>query len=230
MLASGEIFFYDPKTFGWQIFAEGLHNPLGVIAESNSSLVISQRPEVTRVSDTNGDGRADFYQVMSDEFGMSGNYHEFHFTPVKDKEGNYFFSLGTGSSGDGIRPIVRGEFDPRGRPGRMHSSTPFRGCVMKLTKDGETIPWSYGHRTPNGLGFDLEGNLLSPTTRAIGLVQVNCSMLKRGASTAMLPVLLGSPDLKVLPWRPIPKTLPRCEPAPPSCFLTDLWLTLQPKF
>ncbi|MDA7651799.1 hypothetical protein N8601_02205, partial [Akkermansiaceae bacterium] len=135
-LPSGEVFFYDPKTSGWQIFAEGLHNPLGVIAESNSSLVISQRPEVTRVSDTDGDGKADFYQVMTDEFGMSGNYHEFHFTPVKDKEGNYFFSLGTGSSGDGIRPIVRGKFDSRGRPGRMHSSTPFRGCVMKLTKDG----------------------------------------------------------------------------------------------
>jgi glucose/arabinose dehydrogenase len=158
-LPSGEVFFYDPKTSGWQIFAEGLHNPLGVIAESNSSLVISQRPEVTRVSDTDGDGKADFYQVMTDEFGMSGNYHEFHFTPVKDKEGNYFFSLGTGSSGDGIRPIVRGKFDSRGRPGRMHSSTPFRGCVMKLTKDGVTIPWSYGHRTPNGLGFDLKGNL-----------------------------------------------------------------------
>ncbi|MDA7789716.1 hypothetical protein N8967_03225, partial [Akkermansiaceae bacterium] len=89
-LPSGEVFFYDPKTSGWQIFAEGLHNPLGIIAESNSSLVISQRPEVTRVSDTDGDGKADFYQVMTDEFGMSGNYHEFHFTPVKDKEGNYF--------------------------------------------------------------------------------------------------------------------------------------------
>jgi hypothetical protein len=52
--------------------------------------VISQRPEVTRVSDTDGDGKADFYQVMSDEFGMSGNYHEFHFTPVKDKEETTF--------------------------------------------------------------------------------------------------------------------------------------------
>jgi glucose/arabinose dehydrogenase len=158
-LPSGEVFLYNPKTAGWQLFAEGLHNPLGVIAESNSSLVISQRPEVTRVSDTDGDGKADLYQVMTDEFGMSGNYHEFHFTPVRDKKGNYFFSLGTGSSGDGIRSIVRGRFDPRGRPGRMHASTPYRGCVMKLTKDGKTIPWSYGHRTPNGLGFDLEGNL-----------------------------------------------------------------------
>ena len=72
-LPSGEIFFYDPKTSMWELFAEGLHNPLGVIAESNSTLVISQRPEVTRVSDTDGDGKADFYEVMTDEFGMSGN-------------------------------------------------------------------------------------------------------------------------------------------------------------
>ncbi|MGC6564363.1 MAG: DUF7133 domain-containing protein [Akkermansiaceae bacterium] len=158
-LPSGEIFFYDPKEEKWDLFAEGLHNPLGVIALSNSSLIVSQRPELTKVSDTDGDGKADDFEVMTDQFGMSGNYHEFHFTPVRNKEGDIFFALGTASSGDGVRAIVRGKFDPRGRPGRMHASTPYRGCVMKLTKDGETIPWSYGHRTPNGLGLDLEGNL-----------------------------------------------------------------------
>ena len=158
-LPSGEVFFYTPESKKWQLFAEGLHNPLGLIGESNNSVIISQRPEVTLVSDTDGDGRADDFEVLTDAFGMSGNYHEFHFTPVKDSEGSIYFSLGTGSSGDGIRSIVRGKFNPRGRPGRMHASTPYRGCVMKLTKDGETIPWSYGHRTPNGLGLDLEGNL-----------------------------------------------------------------------
>ena len=158
-LPSGEIFLYDTESQAWTLFAEGLHNPLGVIAISNTELVVSQRPELTRVSDTDGDGKADDYEVLTDQFGMSGNYHEFHFTPVRDEKGNYFFALGTGSAGDGVRTIVRGEFDPRGRPGRMHASTPYRGCVVKLTKDGETIPWSYGHRTPNGLGFDLKGNL-----------------------------------------------------------------------
>ncbi len=158
-LPSGEIFFYDTKSESWSLFAEGLHNPLGVIAVSDSELIISQRPELTRVRDTDGDGKADDYEVMTDQFGMSGNYHEFHFTPVLDEDGNYFFALGTGSSGNGVRTIVRGKFEPRGRPGRMHASTPFRGCVVKLTKEGETIPWSYGHRTPNGLGFDLKGNL-----------------------------------------------------------------------
>lgn len=158
-LPSGEIFFYDTGSKEWHLFAQGLHNPLGVIAISNSELIVSQRPELTRVRDTDGDGLADDYEVMSDQFGMSGNYHEFHFTPVQDGEGAYYFSLGTGSSGNGIRAIVRGEFDPRGRPGRMHSSTPYRGCIVKLTPDGETVPWAYGLRTPNGLGFDLKGNL-----------------------------------------------------------------------
>ena len=158
-LPSGEIFFRDLKTESWELFAEGLHNPLGVIALSNSELIVTQRPELTRVRDTDGDGKADDFAVITDHFGMSGNYHEFNFTPVRDKQGNYFFALGTGSRGDGVRTITRGTFNERGRPGRMHSSAPYRGCIMKLTTEGKTIPWSYGHRTPNGLGFDLNGNL-----------------------------------------------------------------------
>lgn len=158
-LPSGEIFFYDTDKQNWQLFAEGLHNPLGLVAISDSELVISQRPELTRVRDTDDDGKADTFEAMSEAFGMSGNYHEFHFTPVRDSANAFYFSLGTGSSGDGVRAIVRGRFDERGRPGRMHASTPFRGCVLKWTPDGRTIPWAYGFRTPNGLGFDLEGNL-----------------------------------------------------------------------
>ena len=158
-LPSGEIFLRDAKTKEWKLFAEGLHNPLGMVAVSDSDFIVSQRPELTRVRDTDGDGKADDFEALSAEFGMSGNYHEFHFTPVRDKEGSFYFALGTGSSGNGIRPIVRGRFDERGRPGRMHASTPYRGCVLKVTPDGKTIPWAYGLRTPNGLGWDLDGNL-----------------------------------------------------------------------
>jgi glucose/arabinose dehydrogenase len=158
-LPSGEIFFYHTTAKTWHLFAEGLHNPLGIIPVSNSSVIVCQRPELTRVSDTDDDGKADFYEALSDDFGMSGNYHEFNFTPARDAEGNIFFGLGTGSSGNGIRAIVRGKFDPRGRPGRMHASTPYRGWVIKYTPDGQTIPWASGFRTPNGVGFDCLGNL-----------------------------------------------------------------------
>lgn len=80
-LPSGEIFFRDLKTEKWELFAEGLHNPLGVIALSNSELIVTQRPELTRVRDLDGDGKADDFEVITDDFGMSGNYHEFNFTP-----------------------------------------------------------------------------------------------------------------------------------------------------
>lgn len=206
-LPSGEIFFYSPKTMQWQLFAEGFHNPLGVIALSNSSLVVSQRPELTKVSDTDGDGKADDFEVVSDSFGMSGNYHEFHFTPVRDKEGAYYFALGTGSSGDGIRSIVRGKFDPRGRPGRMHASTPYRGCVMKVTKEGETIPWSYGHRTPNGLGFDLEGNLFVTDNQGDWVGSSKLFHVKEGRFYGHAASLTWKPGFEGAPLEADPKEL-----------------------
>ena len=70
----------DTKTKKWSLFAEGLHNPLGLFAVSNNQFIIVQRPELTRITDLDGDGKADFYECLSDDFGMSGNYHEFNFS------------------------------------------------------------------------------------------------------------------------------------------------------
>jgi len=89
----GEVMIYDPKTKKWSLFAEGLHEPLGVLAISNSEILVMQRPELTRIKDTNGDGEADLYETVTDDFGITGNYHEFAYGPVKDKEGNLFIAL-----------------------------------------------------------------------------------------------------------------------------------------
>ena len=108
MPAKWEIFFRDLKTEKWELFAEGLHNPLGVIALSNDELIVTQRPELTRVRDLDGDGKADDFEVITDDFGMSGNYHEFNFTPVRDKQGELFFRFGNRFRGDGVRTITVG--------------------------------------------------------------------------------------------------------------------------
>ena len=50
-LPSGQVFLYDPDKKSWSLFAEGLHNPLGVVALSDSSIVVCQRPELTRITD-----------------------------------------------------------------------------------------------------------------------------------------------------------------------------------
>ena len=160
----GEVMIYDPKNKQWQLFAEGLHEPLGILVESNSTVVVLQRPELTRIKDTDSDGKADVYENINDDFGISGNYHEFNYGPVKDKDGNFFLALNTASSGGGIRSNPRGKLNLLGRDGadgrrQMYSVVPYRGWVVKVTPGGELLPFASGFRSPNGLGFDLKGNL-----------------------------------------------------------------------
>jgi len=155
----GEVMAYNPATREWKRFAEGLHDPLGLIAVSNTELLVMQRPELTRISDTDGDGAADLYATVTDKFGLSGNYHEFNFGPVKDRNGDYFISLNLASGLGSTFAEVRGTPDSLGRPGRMYSYVPYRGWVMKVDKAGNVTPWALGFRSPNGLGFDAAGNL-----------------------------------------------------------------------
>jgi glucose/arabinose dehydrogenase len=162
-LSHSKIYFYNPETNDWKLFAEGLHTPLGLLALDNNEILVAQRPEITLLSDRNGDGRAEHFKTVSDAFGLSGNYAEFNFGPVKDSQGNLFFSLGTGSNGGSLLgDEVRGLYSRAGHDGRMNSSVPYRGWIMKITPDGQTLPWANGFREPNGLGFDTKGNLFVP--------------------------------------------------------------------
>ncbi len=155
----GEVMIYDPERKEWSVFATGLHDPLGVVAVSEREMFVMQRPELTRLVDEDGDGDADIFETASDDFGMSGNYAEFAHGPVGDAEGGFYYSLNTASNNGPVRPLIRGEYSPRGRIGRMFSAVPYRGWVMRVTPDGETIPWASGFRSPNGLALDRDGNL-----------------------------------------------------------------------
>jgi glucose/arabinose dehydrogenase len=160
----GEVMTYEPKSKQWKVFATGLHEPLGIMAVSNSEVIVIQRPELTRIKDTDGDGVADLYENMADDFGLSRNYHEFAYGPVKDKDGNLYISLNTASPGGKVAPEIRGIYNPLGRdlkPGvyEMYSVVPYRGWVMKLTPDGKLLPFASGFRSPNGLGFNQNGDL-----------------------------------------------------------------------
>src|SRR5688572_26524777 len=160
----GEVMIYNLQTKEWKLFAEGLLLPLGILAVSNSEVLVMQFTNLMRIKDTDGDGHADLYENATSEFGVSGNYHEFNYGPVKDKAGNVFFALSCGSSGGGPRTVVRGELNKSGRDGidghkQMFSVVPYRGWVMQLTPDGKLHPFASGFRSPNGIGFDLNGNL-----------------------------------------------------------------------
>ena len=143
----------------WRTFATGLHDPLGILVRDTGEVIVMQRPELTALVDTDADGQADEYRTLCDDFGLSGNYHEFNFGPVEDEQGNLYFALNTASNGAGVRHEKRGAFTPNGRDGRMYASVPWRGWVMKLAPDGTMTPFASGLRSPNGLGFDDQGRL-----------------------------------------------------------------------
>src|SRR6476620_3170927 len=113
----GEVMTYNLKTKQWKLFAEGLQLPLGILAVSNSEVLVMQLSNLIRIKDTDGDGHADLYENATSNFGISGNYHEFNYGPVRDKAGNLFFALNCASSGGGVRAVVRGELNKSGRDG-----------------------------------------------------------------------------------------------------------------
>lgn len=175
----GEVMVFDPAAKSWKKFAEGLHEPLGLVAESPSSFLVMQRAELTRLKDTDGDGRADDYETVFDDFGMTGNYHEFAFGPAKGPDGSLYIGLNVASNGAGIRAEIRGKWSDigdlnfeemihgdgwgkrAGKAGRMYARVPWRGWVLKISSDGKSMePYASGFRSPDGIGVDQDGNVL----------------------------------------------------------------------
>ena len=131
----------DPQQIRFHRFATGLHEALGLWVESNQVVYVVQRPELTRIRDTNGDGTADEYIPVCDQWGVSGDYHEFAFGPARDKEGNFYITLNVGFGGG------------------HQAKVPWRGWCVKVTPQGQLEPVACGLRSPNGINMSPDGEL-----------------------------------------------------------------------
>ena len=121
-------------------FASGLHEPLGLAAK-DGDLYLTQRTEVTRLRDRDGDGIADEYWTVANGWGVSGNYHEYAYGPQFDLDGNLWVTLNA--------RIGRGIVD----------DSAWRGWSLKIAPDGSWQPVSGGLRSPCGLGRNREGDV-----------------------------------------------------------------------
>ena len=139
----------------WMLFAEGIFESLGVCIEDDKGdrIVITQKPELTRLVDTDADGRADRFQTLCDDFGFHGNYHEYTHGPVRDAEGNYHFNLNladaSGVGGAAFR--AGGKF--------MGSMGGYRGWSCVVTPKGKMSLFANGLRSPAGMGLAPDGRL-----------------------------------------------------------------------
>jgi len=155
----GEIWSFQNNS--WKRFAAGLDEVMGVCPAGSNQLVISQRPELTRLTDTDGDGEADLFETLADQWNYSGHVYEWTFGPVRDREGNLYGTLACWffpSMKFDPNPYSGWEIPPpRGyTPG---DRTAWRGWSFKVTPQGEFTPWSVGLRSPNGIAFSPEGDL-----------------------------------------------------------------------
>jgi hypothetical protein len=130
----------DPKNDKWTKWAGGMHEVLGLAYNpKDGSLYACQRAEVTRLKDTDGDGKCDVYETFCDGWGVSGDYHEYPFMSKFDKEGNLWIVL-----------CLTGSFT---------SEAPFRGWCVRVTPEGKMIPTTSGVRSPGGIGFNHLGEV-----------------------------------------------------------------------
>lgn len=140
----GDIYFIegalepDLKGVKYKQFAGGLHEVLS-LAWRDGYLLATQRGEITRLKDTDGDGRADLFDTVSDGWDLSGDYHEYAFGSKPDRDGNQWVVL-----------CLTGSFT---------SNAKYRGWCLRITPEGKVIPTCSGIRSPGGIGFNDKGDV-----------------------------------------------------------------------
>lgn len=139
----GEIYLVDhpfgePESVKFKLFASGLHEVLG-LTHKDGWLYCTQRGEVTRMKDEDGDGRADIFETVSDGWEIDGDYHEYAFGSKFDKDNNIWVVL-----------CLTGSFS---------SNSKYRGWCLRITPEGKVIPTTSGLRSPGGVGANAEGDM-----------------------------------------------------------------------
>lgn len=123
----------------YRLFARGLHEVLG-LAFLKGDLYATQRSELTRLRDLDGNGEADEYETIY-SWPLSGNYHEYSYGPLLDKDGNMILALNLGWTG------------------KEESLSKWKGWMLKLSPDGKMHPFATGFRSPAGMTLNNAGDV-----------------------------------------------------------------------
>ncbi len=147
-IRKGEVWVVDgaydepPKDIAFKRIANALHEPLGLMVDGDD-LLTTQRAEVTRLRDLDGDDVIDAYLTVSDGWGITGNYHEYAYGPKRDGQGRLWVTLN-----QTIGPAV------------VKQDAPWRGWGVVVDEaTGDVIPMNAGMRSPCGLGANVAGDM-----------------------------------------------------------------------
>ena len=138
----GDIYFIDgafgsPPKPTYHLFATG-QDEIFSLAWRDGAMLATSFSEVLRIRDVDGDGVADRYETLSNNWGYAEG-HEFAFASKPDREGNVWVALGLSGS--------------------YNSNNLFRGWAVKVTPDGRMIPVCSGLRSPAGIAANAQGEM-----------------------------------------------------------------------
>lgn len=121
--------------------ASGLAEPLGLKVVDNRIFVL-QKQELTELIDRDGDEIIDDYPLVSNNWRVTPNFHEFAFGLLYENGGFY--------------ATLASAIMPGGAPAQPQA--PDRGKVVRIDrKTGAVETVARGLRTPNGIGFGVDG-------------------------------------------------------------------------
>ncbi|MGC9380748.1 family 16 glycoside hydrolase [Streptomyces sp. MH13] len=125
--------------------ASGLREPMG-IKYVDGSLYVSQKHELTRLVDRDGDDVTDEYRTVA-TWPYGGNFHEFAFGLLY-RDGYFYVNLSVAIDLGGATTTPQ--------------PAPNRGTTYKISKrTGKISPVAGGLRTPNGIGWGPGGSLFA---------------------------------------------------------------------
>ncbi len=148
------------------VFADGFHEAaVGIgagLVTRNGDVWYSCIPDLWKLRDTDGDGKADVREQLHHGFGVHINYlgHDLHglrFGP----DGKLYFSIG--DRGTNVKDCEKPIF------------LPDTGCVMRCNPDGSELEvYAQGLRNPQELAFDEFGNLFTVDNNSDAGDKVRC--------------------------------------------------------
>lgn len=149
----GGIYIYDNVTgddrnaITVKKIASGLYKPLGLRVVDGEIFVL-QSNQLTQLIDHDGDELIDEYRVIATGWNLSDNFHEFSFGLVyHEEEGKFYATLSS--------PIL-----PGGASQVPAVAGLDRGSVIRIDPtDGTFEIVARGLRTPNGIGFGVDGEI-----------------------------------------------------------------------
>jgi mono/diheme cytochrome c family protein len=147
------------------LFEEGLAAPYGLIADGKD-LIVAHKPELLRLRDSDGDGRAEVREVVADGWGYTEDYHDWTTGIVRDSKGNLY--VGTGSD--------------YAKPGRDREKSKWRGKVLRIDRSGQVTPLGHAFRYPTGIAITPDDQIFVSDNQGVQNTFNEINHLVAGAS------------------------------------------------